>query len=80
MLKLIKIIHTIIWLIMVSAIFYIIYAGWNKIYDWRWWWASGLIVLEIGVLMINKFTCPLTQWARKYGVAIDDNFDIYLPN
>lgn len=79
-LALIKIVHTLIWVFFNIVIFYMLYAVIaNKIDRWLWigW---GLIGLEMLTLLIFRFYCPLTVWARKYSDSTKDNFDIYLPN
>lgn len=78
-LSVIKIIHTIIWFIMATASFYILYAGIFKIFDIWLYISIGLLVLETIVLIINKWTCPLTPMAMKHTENRADNFDIYLP-
>jgi len=79
-LALIKVVHTIVWLFFNAVIFYMLYAAIaNKIDIWLWA-CYGLIVLEGLVLLIFKFYCPLTVWARKYSHSTRENFDIYLPN
>lgn len=80
MLKSIKLIHTIIWAVMVAAIFYVFYCGLTNTFNFWLWSAIGLIIFEGLVLLINKGTCPLTPLARKYSTDQKDNFDIYLPN
>ena len=75
----VKLIHTIIWCIFVAAIMYVCYAGmFNKI-DRLVWYCVGAVLLECIVLLINKWTCPLTPLARKYSNSHSHNFDIYLP-
>lgn len=44
------------------------------------WLAWGFILLEGLILLIFRWTCPLTLFARKYSSSEKDNFDIYLPN
>lgn len=80
MLKIVKAVHTIIWAVMASAIFYTLYAGILDIKNNFLWFSIGLIIFEGVVLLINKGTCPLTPIARKYSSEMSDNFDIYLPN
>jgi len=76
----IKIVHTLIWLFFVVAIFYILHSGIsNKITAYTWI-AIGLIIAEGAVLVLFKMFCPLTLIARKYSDSDKDNFDIYLPN
>ena len=43
------------------------------------WFGVGAIVLEVIVLMLYKWECPLTVLARKYADDSKPNFDIYLP-
>lgn len=78
-LRLIKIVHTLIWLFFNVVIFYMLYAVLeNKIDKWLWI-GYGLIVLEGIVLLIFRFYCPLTILARKFSDSSRSNFDIYLP-
>lgn len=80
MLKTIKLIHTIIWVVMAAASFYILYAGITNTFDIILTISIILLVLETITLLINKWTCPLTPLAGKYTSNRKDNFDIYLPN
>jgi hypothetical protein len=78
--KLIKLLHTIIWLFFNVVIFYLLYAAIvNKIDKWIWI-CLGLVFLEGVVLLVFKNICPVTLVARKYSQSQKDNFDIYLPN
>jgi len=75
----IKLIHTIIWLIFVTAIMYVCYAGaFNKV-NKLVWYCIGAVLLECIVLLINKWKCPLTSIAGKYTNNRSNNFDIFLP-
>lgn len=78
-LNLIKILHTIIYLIMVMAIFYIIYAGITKTYDKFLYISLGLLTIEVTALLINKMECPLTILAKKYGDPKGYVGDTFLP-
>jgi hypothetical protein len=79
MIKFIKLIHTIIWAIMVAAILYIVYCGLTNQTNFLLWFSIGLIILEGLTLIVYKWHCPLTLIAKKYTNKRDDNFDIYLP-
>jgi hypothetical protein len=79
MIKFIKLVHTIIWAVMVAAILYIVYCGLTNTYNFLLWFSIGLIILEGLTLIIYKWHCPLTLIAKKYTNKRDDNFDIYLP-
>jgi hypothetical protein len=79
-LRLIKTIHTIIWVFFNIVIFYMLYAViTNKLDIWLWI-GFGLVALEGLTLLVFKFFCPLTLMARKYSASQMENFDIYLPN
>lgn len=79
-LTLIKSIHTLIWIFFNVVIFYMLYAAIiNKLDIWLWL-GYGLIGLEVIVLLIFKWFCPLTIIARRYSDSTQENFDIFLPN
>jgi hypothetical protein len=79
-LRLIKILHTLVWLFFNTVIFYMLYAVIANKLDYRLWICYGLIALEGLTLLLFKMYCPLTVWARKYSASTKENFDIYLPN
>lgn len=72
-------IHTFVWTVMASAVFYVFYAGITKTFGLMLWLSIGLVVIETAVLLINKWRCPLTPIAMKYTSDRRENFDIYLP-
>jgi hypothetical protein len=79
-LTLIRIIHTLIWLLFNVVIFYLLYAVIsNKIDKWVWM-GLGCFLAEGIILLVFKNNCPLTIMARRYSDSAKDNFDIYLPN
>jgi hypothetical protein len=76
----VKSVHTLIWLFFNLVLIYLFYVViTNKINYW-FWIGLGLIGLECLVLVLNKWTCPLSPIARKYTDNTRDNFDIYIPN
>lgn len=79
-LLLIKIIHTLVWLVFNVIIFYMLYTVIVNKIDWRVWTGYGLIAAEGLVLLIFKNSCPITIAARRYAASSRDNFDIFLPN
>jgi len=79
MLKLIKIIHSTIWIIMVAAIFYILYAGITNNLNIYLWISIGIMIFEGIVLLINKGSCPLTNVAKNIKKDYHDGDDIFLP-
>jgi len=79
-LRLVKTIHTIIWVFFNVVIFYLVYAvATNRIDKWVWICIT-LIFLEGLILIVFKNICPITLIARKFSTSQKDNFDIYLPN
>lgn len=78
-LKLIKTVHTVIWMFFNFVIFYMLYAAIvNKLDIWLWL-GYGIIFFEAVTLLIFKSFCPVTVLARKYSDSKKNNFDIYLP-
>jgi hypothetical protein len=78
-LRLLKLCHTAVWLVMASASFYVLYAGiWKVSGPWPWT-CVVLLSLESLVLASNGWVCPLTPLAAKYTDDRSENFDIYLP-
>ncbi len=75
----VKLLHTVIWAVMVAAIFFILYSGWSGKISSLTYAAFGLMVLEGVALWIGGGACPLTPIARQYSDDKKDNFDIYLP-
>jgi hypothetical protein len=76
---LIKFLHTAVWLFFNAVIFYMLYAVLTNKLDTRLWICYGLIVSEGLTLLVFRWYCPLTVWARKYSDSTKHNFDIYLP-
>lgn len=75
----IKSIHTIIYFVMVAAIFYILYAGITKTYN-SWLYVSlSLLVIETIVYFGNGKVCPFTNLAQKYGDKKGYVGDIFMP-
>lgn len=77
-LRCVKILHTAVWALFASCIVAIPLAA-----------ASGelrlamglvaIVAIEVVVLLLNGFKCPLTGVAARYTPDRQDNFDIYLP-
>ncbi|HEX2598566.1 MAG TPA: hypothetical protein VHL05_07325 [Terriglobales bacterium] len=77
-LRRVKLLHTIVWAFFASCILAIpivARTGHMRI-------ALGLIALvaiEVAILLVNGFSCPLTGVAARYTPERQANFDIYLP-
>jgi hypothetical protein len=57
-------IHTVIYLTMVVAVFYILYAGMTKTYSNPLYISLGLLAIEAIVFAGNGMRCPLTALAK----------------
>ncbi len=64
---------------MTLATFYIGYSVVRMKFDDLFFVSLFLIVAEILVIVVNSWTCPLTNIARRYSHEETANFDIYLP-
>lgn len=78
-LRLIKAVHTLIWIGYSSLIFYMLYLSVTNTLTKVLWIGFVLVTIEGGVLWYFKFTCPLTIIARRYSDSQRANFDIFLP-
>lgn len=77
-LRAVKIIHTIAWAFFAGCILAIPVFSWRNEFDV----ALGLIAIvfvEVLILLVNRWHCPLTNVAARYTDDRRDNFDIYLP-
>jgi hypothetical protein len=77
-LKAIKVVHTIVWALFAGCIFAIPIAslfGDNQ----AAFWLAAIVLVEVAVLALNKWRCPLTSLAARYTTDRGANFDIYLP-
>lgn len=74
----IKSLHTVIWAIFATCILVIPFFAWAGMYR-HVFWLTSIIVVEILILALNGWQCPLTGIAARYTDDRHDNFDIYLP-
>jgi hypothetical protein len=77
-LRLIKLVHTIAWAFFAGCILAI------PVYAWRGQFATAAVLIaivfvEVFIIVINHWRCPLTPVAARYTDNRADNFDIYLP-
>jgi hypothetical protein len=79
MITFIKIVHTAVWGIMTTAVFYVGYSVFWMKFNEPFFISLALIVTEILVILVNSWRCPLTAIARRYTSEEAPNFDIFLP-
>ncbi len=77
-LKAVKAAHTAIWAFFVACIFGAPVAAWFGNFALSAV-LVGFVALEALVLVVNKWSCPLTGVAARYTEQREENFDIYLP-
>ena len=77
-LRLVKIVHTVAWAFFAGCVLALPIAAWRK----HFLAATiliAIVLVEVLVLLLNRFRCPLTDVAARYTDDRRDNFDIYLP-
>lgn len=77
-LRLVRLVHTVVWAFLVAVILAIPYAAWRGRFGW-YLVLTGVVLVEVVVLAANGMRCPLTGVAARYTEDRRDNFDIYLP-
>jgi hypothetical protein len=78
-LTLIKVLHTAVWGLLAGCILALPIVAFFRRFEWALL-ITALIIIECGVLALNRGRCPLTDLAARYTGERSDNFDIYLPN
>lgn len=64
---------------MAAAILYVLYSGLTGNVITLTWISLALALGECVVIVLNKWTCPLTPLAAQHTTSREPNFDIYLP-
>jgi len=78
MLTAIKILHTAVWAMFAACIAAIWVCAWHGLIPYAVL-LIGIVCIEVIVLVLNRWHCPLTPIAARYTANRRDNFDIYLP-
>ena len=73
-----KVTHTIAWAFFAGCIFAI------PVFAWRGSFNGAVVLIaivfvEVVIIVVNNWRCPLTGVAARYTDDRRDNFDIYLP-
>jgi hypothetical protein len=76
----IKFFHSVIFIFMVASLVYILYCAITRRYDWTLLVALVAIFVEGLALLLNRWRCPLTSLAERYGAANGAVTDIFLPD
>jgi hypothetical protein len=79
MLALIRMVHTVIFLILAGAVFYLLFCGIVGIRGGGVSICMVLVFAEAVVFLGNGRKCPLTALAQKYGAEKGYVFDTFIP-
>lgn len=77
-LRAVKLVHTVVWAFFAGCILAIPVAAFARRFTTAFL-LIGIVLIEVVVLLANRWRCPLTDVARRYSAETRDNFDIYLP-
>ena len=77
-LRLVKLTHTAAWAVFAGSIVVIPVVAWRGQFTLALV-LIGVVLLEVLVLLLNHWRCPLTDVAARYTDDRRANFDIYLP-
>lgn len=74
----IKAAHTIVWAFFAACIVAIPFAAWRGEHSAAAW-LTVVVAVEVLVLAVNGWRCPMTSVAARFTDERRENFDIYLP-
>ena len=77
-LRLIKAVHTVAWAFFVGCIAAVPLFAWAERFGLALL-CIGIVTVEVVVIVVNGWRCPLTAVAARYTDDRRPNFDIYLP-
>lgn len=77
-LKAIKVVHTVVWAFFAACVAAVPVFAWQGELR-RASVFIAIVAIEVLVLAVNRWSCPLTPLAGRYTDDRRDNFDIYLP-
>ena len=74
----VKVVHTVVWAFFVLCIAAIPVLTWRGSFVAAAWFV-GIVFVEVLVIVLNRWRCPLTPLAARYTEDRRANFDIFLP-
>ena len=77
-LRTVKLVHTLVWAGFAGCIVALPLFAWRRQFLVAMF-LIAIVCVEVVVLLVNQFRCPLTDVAARYTDDRRDNFDIYLP-
>ena len=75
----VKLIHTIVWIIMAFCTFYVSYLVIIMKFNIPFFICLSILIIEIITMFYNRFVCPFQKWAGRYTDNREVGFDIFLP-
>ena len=77
-LRAIRLLHTAVWGFFAVAILILPLLAWRGEFMWVGV-VTAVVLIEVGILAVNGWRCPLTNVAGQFTRERRANFDIYLP-
>jgi len=77
-LRVVKVVHTLAWAFFAACILAIPFATYSG-HFFASFVLIAIVLVEILILVVNRWRCPLTDVAARYTTDRRDNFDIFLP-
>jgi len=74
----VKVAHTIAWAFFAGCILAIPVVSWQGNHSAAAW-LTAIVFVEVAILVVNGWRCPLTSLSARFTDERHDNFDIYLP-
>lgn len=74
----VKLVHTLVWAVFAGCIVAIPLASCIDAHRAAFWLVA-IVAIEVVILALNRWSCPLTAVAARYTDDRRANFDIYLP-
>jgi hypothetical protein len=74
----IKFVHTVVWAFFVLCIVAVPVLAWRG-EQVKASWFAGIVSVEVLVIVLNRWRCPLTPVAARYTEDRRANFDVFLP-
>ena len=75
----IKLLHSILFFLIIVCTLYVFVAAVVDHITILTWWAFGVVIVELLILIGNGWRCPLTDWAEEQGAKVGSVAGLFLP-
>jgi len=75
----IKLVHTFLFLLITGSTLYVMFSALFDFITPLTWFAFFVVILEMLVLILNDWKCPLTGLAERQGAEVGSVADLFLP-